>query len=393
MSSAVGPNSTTQAVLDPRGDETPRGEETPTAEEGGAIQSGEPVILQPVPAPGEDAAQTAPVPEAAPTDRVKAADEFTQAVGEQNRTIGQVLESMDSMAIDIGSTSVSVLDGIVFLVVIVGVFLLAWFASKLSHAALARATGLDQTRRLLAEKILTIIVWGMAIFIGIDLLGIDLTALAVFSGAFGLAIGFGLQKTFGNLIAGIILLMDKSIKPGDVIAIADQAGVSTFGQIRKIGIRAVSITTRDQKEYLIPNENLMINQVENWSYSSRNVRMQVPVGISYHADIDHAEKLMLEAAMACDRVLQSPPPTVWLDGYGDSSVNFIIHVWITDPEAGIGNVKSEVLKKLWHLFKENDVEIPFPQRDINIRSNDGLDQLIAALEQRRAGAEEPPAKD
>jgi len=227
----------------------------------------------------------------------------------------------------------------------------------------------------------------MAFFIGIDLLGIDLTALAVFSGAFGLAIGFGLQKTFGNLIAGIILLMDKSIKPGDVIAIADQAGVSTFGQIRKIGIRAVSITTRDQKEYLIPNENLMINQVENWSYSSRNVRMQVPVGVSYHADIDKAEELMLEAALSCDRVLKSPPPTVWLDGYGDSSVDFIIHVWITDPEAGIGNVKSEVLKKLWHLFQEHEVEIPFPQRDINLRSAEGLDQLIAALGQRRSGPE------
>ena len=260
-----------------------------------------------------------------------------------------------------------------------------------TNAAMVLAKAAKTNPRALAEKIVTIGVWGMAILIGIDLLGIDLTALTVFSGAFGLAIGFGLQKTFGNLIAGIILLMDKSIKPGDVIAIADQAGVSTFGQIRKIGIRAVSITTRDQKEYLIPNENLMINQVENWSYSSRNVRMQVPVGISYHADIDKAEELMLEAALSCDRVLKSPPPTVWLDGYGDSSVDFIIHVWITDPEAGIGNVKSEVLKKLWHLFKEHDVEIPFPQRDLHIRSSDQFERLIGVMEQgagTRGGAKD-----
>ena len=386
-SASIGPNAATEAVLNPQGAASPSPE--PTAE---PLQAGEQVILQPVPADGSAGSSAAPTPDASPTDSVKAADELREAVGEQSETARSILDRLDGMAIDVGSMHISVLDGLVFLTVIVGVFFFAWFCSKLAHRALARATKLDQTRRLLAEKIVTIVVWGMAIFIGIDLLGIDLTALAVFSGAFGLAIGFGLQKTFGNLIAGIILLMDKSIKPGDVIAIADQAGVSTFGQIRKIGIRAVSITTRDQKEYLIPNENLMINQVENWSYSSRNVRMQVPVGISYNADIDKAEELMLEAALSCDRVLQSPPPTVWLDGYGESSVDFIIHVWITDPEAGIGNVKSEVLKKLWHLFKDHDVEIPFPQRDINLRSNKGLDQLIAALEQRRDGGQ-PAAKE
>ncbi len=384
-SSSIGPNSATQAVLDPQGQDgsTTEGDE-------GVLQAGDTVVLQPAPGDGEELATTATAPAEPATDSVKAADELKDAVGEQSQTVGSVIERLDAMAIQVGSMDISVWDGIVVLAVVFGVFAFAFFGSKLAHLGLARVTRLDQTRRLLAEKIITIVVWGMAFFIGIDLLGIDLTALAVFSGAFGLAIGFGLQKTFGNLIAGIILLMDKSIKPGDVIAVADQAGNETFGQIQKIGIRAVSITTRDQKEYLIPNENLMINQVENWSYSSRNVRMQVPVGVSYHSDIDRAEELMLEAAMSCDRVLKSPPPTVWLDGYGDSSVNFIIHVWITDPEAGIGNVKSEVLKRLWHLFRDNDVEIPFPQRDINLRSNEGLDQLIAALEQKRATKSRTP---
>ena len=387
--SGVGPTSATEAVLNPGASPSP----TPTAS-ADPLQSGEQVILQAVPSDGATAAATPiPAPTASPTDSVKAADELAQAVGQQSQTVGDVIQSLQGMSIDVGSMTISVWSGIVFIAVTIGVFAFAFFGSKLAHLGLARVTRLDQTRRLLAEKIVTIGVWGMAILIGIDLLGIDLTALTVFSGAFGLAIGFGLQKTFGNLIAGIILLMDKSIKPGDVIAIADQAGVSTFGQIRKIGIRAVSITTRDQKEYLIPNENLMINQVENWSYSSRNVRMQVPVGISYHADIDKAEELMLEAALSCDRVLKSPPPTVWLGGYGDSSVNFIIHVWITDPEAGTGNVKSAVLKKLWHLFQEHEIEIPFPQRDINLRNAEGLDQLIAALQQTRAKSDKPQAKE
>ena len=283
-----------------------------------------------------------------------------------------------------GSFRLSMWDVLIVGLVITGVIVFAWFISKSAHAALGRASRLDQAQRLLLEKLITLAVWAVAILIGIDILGIDLTALAVFSGAFGLAIGFGLQKTFGNLIAGIILLMDKSIKPGDVIAIADQAGNETFGQIRKIGIRAVSVTTRDQREYLIPNENLMINQVENWSYSSRNVRMQVDVGVSYEADIARAEELMLEAASSVKRVLKTPPPSVWLKEYGDSSVNFTIHCWIQDPEEGVGNVRSEVLKKLWWLLKENDIEIPFPQRDLNLKGNDEFRALVAALRERDA---------
>ncbi len=353
----------------------------------GTLQAGDTVVLQPVEdaeaADGDTAATAADAaPDAEPTESVSAAEDIRDAVSDKSETVGSMVDTLDAMAVSVGDMRISLWDGLVVIGVIFLVIALAWAATRLCATLLRRLTRLDNTQRLLSEKITTIAIWGAAFFLGIDLLGIDLTALAVFSGAFGLAIGFGLQKTFGNLIAGIILLMDKSIKPGDVIAVADQAGNSTFGQIRKIGIRAVSITTRDQKEYLIPNENLMINQVENWSYSSRNVRMQIPVGVSYNCDIKKAEELMLEAAKSCDRVLKTPPPTCWLDGYGDSSVDFVIQCWIKDPEGGIGNIKSEVLKKLWDLFQESDIEIPFPQRDLNIRGNAQIDQLIAAVSQR-----------
>ncbi|MEO1967400.1 MAG: mechanosensitive ion channel domain-containing protein [Sphingomonadaceae bacterium] len=316
--------------------------------------------------------------------QVAAAQEIKQAVTQKSETIGDIVNTLDSWAIDIGKFHLSVWDVIIVLGVIVLCYMIGRLGSRLGNTILKRITKLDSTQQLLAEKLVSIAIWSAAFFLGIDLLGIDLTALAVFSGAFGLAIGFGLQKTFGNLIAGIILLMDKSIKPGDVIAIADAAGNSTFGQIRKIGVRAVSLVTRDQKEYLIPNENLMINQVENWSYSSKNVRVHVPVGVSYNADLNLAEKLMLEAAKSCDRVLKSPPPIVWLKEYGDSSVNFSINCWISDPEEGVSNVQSAVLKKLWWLFKEANVEIPFPQRDINLRNNDQFERLIEALAARVA---------
>ena len=315
----------------------------------------------------------------------RASDGLKRRVTEESGTVGSLVETLDRWALDLGSIHVTMWDAIVFVAVILAVLLGAWFLSRTARHLLRRLTALDGTQELLAEKLVTIAVWAAAFFIGIDILGIDLTALAVFSGAFGLAIGFGLQKTFGNLIAGIILLMDRSIKPGDVIAIADAAGNSTFGQIRKIGIRAVSLTTRDQKEYLIPNENLMVNQVENWSYSSKNVRVQVPVGIGYGCDIVEAEKLMLEAAKGARRVLETPPPVVWLDQFGESSIDFKIHCWINDPEEGVGNVRSDVLKRLWALFKEHDIDIPFAQRDVNLKDSPALRALTEAISRR-----EPP---
>ncbi|MEX0342082.1 MAG: mechanosensitive ion channel family protein [Erythrobacter sp.] len=312
---------------------------------------------------------------------VAAAEGAKEALSSQSETVGSVVDTLDAVALSFGEFRISLFDVLIVGVVIFGVLAFAWFASRMGRRVVRRMHRLDEAQQLLVEKIVTIIIWAAAFFIGIDMLGIDLTALAVFSGAFGLAIGFGLQKTFGNLIAGIILLMDRSIKPGDVIAVADTVGNESFGQIRKIGIRAVSVTTRDQREYLIPNENLMINQVENWSYSSKNVRMQVPVGVSYEADMNLAEELMLEAARSCERVLSAPPPTVWMSEYGDNSVNFMIHCWIKDPEDGVGNVRSAVLKKLWWLFKENGIEIPFPQRDLHIRSSDQFDRLIEIMSQ------------
>lgn len=329
------------------------------------------------PAASAAAARSAPS-----EDAVKGADQIRDAVSEQSMTVAQIVDYLDSLGVTLGTTRFSVWSALVVLMVIIGVIVFARLTSRGAHVMMKRMTRLSPTQNLLVEKLLTIAVWAFAILVGVDLLGIDLTAFAVFSGAFGLAIGFGLQKTFGNLIAGMILLMDRSIKPGDVIAVTDMAGNETFGQIRKIGIRAISVTTRDEREYLIPNENLMINQVENWSFSSRNVRIQVSVGISYSCDIHRAEELMLEAAKSCKRVLPIPAPSVWLKGFGESSVDFVIHCWIRDPEMGVGNVRSDVLKTLWDLFRADGIEIPYPQRDIHLRGSEQFDRLVEALAQR-----------
>jgi len=337
--------------------------------------TGEPLLAIP------DALPT-PEVEASPVAAITTAEDLRDAVSQRSETAGGIVNSLDAAALEIGSMRFSMWDAVVLLGVIVVVIGIAWGVTRLIRLILRRITRLDGSQRLLAEKISTILVWAMAFLIGIDMLGIDLTALAVFSGAFGLAIGFGLQKTFGNLIAGIILLMDKSIKPGDVISVTDSAGNEGFGQIRKIGIRAISVVTRDQTEYLIPNENLMINQVVNWSYSSRDVRVKAPVGVSYDSDLDLVTKLLYQAVDETPRILRNPKPRVNIMAFGDSSVDFEVRFWITDPEAGMANIRSDVYGRIWQLFHENGIQIPFPQRDINLRASEQFDQLVAAIGQR-----------
>lgn len=285
-----------------------------------------------------------------------------------DESVKSLVDTLDRIGFDIGTSRISMYSALVAVLVVLGVIVFGRIASHLARRTFSRISQLDPAQQLLGEKIVTVGVWLFAIFLGIDVLGIDLTALTVFSGAAGLAIGFGLQKTFGNLIAGIILLMDRSIKPGDIIAVNDGI-TNTFGQVKKIGIRAVSVTTRDEKEYLIPNENLMINQVENWSYSSRNVRVKVPLAVAYHTNIDLAERLMLEAAKAASRVMEHPVPTARIVSLGDNGINYEIRLWIDDPEDGIGNVRSDVLKGVLLRFRENNIRLAQPKFEIRVRES------------------------
>lgn len=275
-----------------------------------------------------------------------------------------VADMLDDVGIDFGKRRITLLGLFSIAATAVALFAAVRLSNRILGRSIGHAKSLDATQKLLAQKLAAIAAVVIAFFVGIDLLGIDLTAFAVFSGALGLAVGFGLQKTFGNLIAGIILLMDRSIKPGDVIVVGD-----SFGWVNKIGVRAVSVITRDGKEHLIPNENLMTQEVENWSYSDRNVRVRIPVGVGYDSDLRLAQELMLRAAQQSPRVLRNPKPNVWLTAFGENRVEHDILVWISDPEGGVGNVKSDVLNRLWLMFRENGISIPYPQRVIHSGSH------------------------
>jgi small-conductance mechanosensitive channel len=283
---------------------------------------------------------------------------FSHAVG----GLAPISHTLERIGFDIGSRRFSLLSLITIVVTAIALYAGVRLVNRATAQWISTSRGLDATQKLLAQKLAAITVVVTAFFFGIDLLDIDLTAFAVFSGAFGLAVGFGLQKTIGNLIAGIILLMDRSIKPGDVIVVGE-----SFGWVNRIGIRAVSVLTRDGKEHLIPNENLMTNEVENWSYTDRNVRIRIPLAVGYGCDLKLAQALMLRAATESPRVLDSPKPNVWLTAFGESGVEHEILAWISDPEGGVGSVRSDVLNRVWWLFKEHGIEIPFPQRQVHIR--------------------------
>jgi small-conductance mechanosensitive channel len=200
--------------------------------------------------------------------------------------------------------------------------------------------------------------------IAMEMLNIDLTALTVLSGAIGVGIGFGLQKVVSNFISGIIILMDQSIKPGDTISLGE-----TFGWIRELRARFVSVVTRDGLEFLIPNEDFITTQVINWSFSDKYVRLDVSFGVSYNSDPHEVSRLAIEAAAKVDRVVAVlNPPVCWMTAFGDSSLDFVLRFWIRDPQRGLTNVRGKVLLALWDTFKEHDINIPYPHREVIMRS-------------------------
>ena len=273
------------------------------------------------------------------------------------------VDALDNVGLTVGETRVTALA----IVNAIGLsVLLVWLAvllSRLAESRLEASQDLQPATRVLLGKLLRILLLGVAVLAALDLTGIDLTALAVFGGALGLGVGFGLQKVISNLVSGFILLMDKSIKPGDVISLDE-----TFGWITKLQARYVSVITRDGREYLIPNEDLITNRVINWSYTDQNVRLEIDFGVSYDSNPHQVRELAVAAAQSAERVLKTPVPVCHFVEFGDSSLNFVLRFWIRDPSDGVVNIKGKVMLALWDTFKENGVAIPFPHREVLFRT-------------------------
>jgi small-conductance mechanosensitive channel len=285
---------------------------------------------------------------------------------------------LNSIDFAVGSVRVSVLTisrAIFFSLV------LYWFARNLLitfRIWLLTASNLPPATQTLLHKLCAIFLFSASVLFILHYMKIDLTLFALFGGAMGLGIGFGLQKVFANLVSGFMILADKSIKPGDVIQLGN-----TYGWINFLGSRYVSVITRNGIEHLIPNEQLVTGEVINWSYSSNLVRLQVQAGIAYDSDLPAAVNLMLEAAADPVRVLREPGPTCLVTSFGDNAINLELRVWINDPQNGIAAVRSEILMGIWRRFKENGIEMPYPQRVLHLKSMPEV-RILTELENREA---------
>jgi small-conductance mechanosensitive channel len=269
------------------------------------------------------------------------------------------LEVLDATAIQFDDFRLSLL---VVLKGILTLSLLLWLAVTLGQFADTRIRAIEDltpSLKVLVGKLARALLIIIAILWGLNIIGIQLTAFAVFSGAIGLGIGFGLQKVVSNLISGFILLADKSIKPGDVISVDD-----TYGRISQLAARYVSVVARDGREFLIPNEDLITNKVINWSFTSELVRLDVHFGVSYNADPHEVRPLACKAAASELRVVSDPAPVCHITGFGDSSVDYILRFWIRDPHQGTTNIRGNVFLALWDALKEAGIEIPYPHRQV-----------------------------
>jgi len=280
---------------------------------------------------------------------------------------------LDAVGFSIGTFRLSLLL-IVKVVVLLGALL--WGAISLGNffdSRLQRTEELTPSLRVLLGKVLKIVLIITATLVGLSGLGLDLTLFTVFSGAIGVGLGFGLQKVVSNFISGIIILMDRSIKPGDTISLGE-----TFGWIRELRARFVSVVTRDGREYLIPNEDFITHEVINWSFTDALVRLDVEFGVSYDSDPHQVTALAIEATAGCPRVFPGKKPVCWLTGFGESSLNFIVRFWINDPREGLTNIRGIVLLALWDTFKEHGVRIPYPHREVIMKNPVRIDRAEAA---------------
>ena len=262
------------------------------------------------------------------------------------------------------------------LVAVVGFVIVSSLVARTIERRVMRLHALALSTRIGISKFVYFLLVSIGILIGINTVGIDLTALGVLTGAIGLGLGFGLQAIASNFVSGFVLLMDKSIKPGDVISFTGHTGTSTenFGWVQELRGRFVVVRDRDGVDTLVPNQNLITNSVINWSYTDQRVRIRLPVTISYEDDPERALQALLEATQHHPRILKEPQPVTRLMSFEDHGMRLEVRFWIADPMNGVNNVRSDINREIWRAFKALGIKIPVAQREIRM-----LDRTAAPL--------------
>jgi small-conductance mechanosensitive channel len=280
----------------------------------------------------------------------------------------EIGNTLSDAKLPIGKSEVSVLDlGRDALVLILAIVASLWVSGILEQRLMRTTTGDTNVRAVLA-KLFRALLLLVGVLIALSVVGIDLTVLSVFGGALGVGIGLGLQKLASNYIAGFTILLDRSVRIGDMVTVDNR-----FGVVSKATARYVVVRSLDGVEAIVPNEIMVTTTVLNHSYTTRDIRIGVPVQISYDSDLDLATRLMVEVAQGEPRVLRQPnPPTVLVLRFAESGIDLELAVWINDPENGQGNLRSALYLGIWRSFLEHDIKIPYPQREVRLIDNRSL---------------------
>jgi small-conductance mechanosensitive channel len=285
-----------------------------------------------------------------------------------------IIDALDSLGVVAGKTRISVWSVLKLLFILTLFVLAAAWISRQVERRVKRLTNVALSTRIGISKFANAFLIGLSILMGLNAAGVDLTALTVLTGAIGLGLGFGLQSIAANFVSGFVLLMDRSIKPGDVISLSGQAGTNTenFGWVQELRGRYVVVRDRDGVEMLVPNQQLIANAVINWSYTDPRIRLKLPVRISYLDDPELALKVLIDACEGQPRVLSEPKPVSRLMHFGDSGIELELRFWISDPQEGVNNVRSDVNRAIWRLFKEHRITIPVAQHEILVHGSSAL---------------------
>jgi small-conductance mechanosensitive channel len=281
-----------------------------------------------------------------------------------------IIETLDSIGIAAGKSRITVWSVLKLLFILTLFILVAIWISRWVERRIKRLSGVALSTRIGIAKFANAFLITLSMLLGLNAAGIDLTALTVLTGAIGLGLGFGLQAIAANFVSGFVLLMDRSIKPGDVISLSGQAGTSTenFGWVQELRGRYVVVRDRDGVEMLVPNQQLISNAVINWSYTDPRIRLKLPIRVSYADDPELALQVLVTACEGQSRVLRDPPPVSRLMHFSDSGIELELRFWISDPQEGVNNVRSEVNRAIWRLFKQHGITIPVAQREVIVHN-------------------------
>jgi small-conductance mechanosensitive channel len=279
-----------------------------------------------------------------------------------------VERTLDGIDLIPGKTKFSLWALLKGIVVIAGFLIVTSLIARTIERRVMKVEGLAISTRIGISKFSTFALIGIGILLGINASGVDLTVLGLFTGAIGLGLGFGLQAIASNFVSGFVLLMDKSIKPGDVISFTGTTGTSTenFGWVQELRGRYIVVRDRDGVETLVPNQNLITNSVINWSYSDQRVRIRLPVMISFQDDPEIALQVLIDAAANHPRILKDPGPVSRLMSFENYGMRVEVRFWIRDPMNGVNNVRSDVNREIWRLFKKHGITIPVQQHDVRM---------------------------